>query len=104
MAWSDLPIDLLRRISSHLSIVDLVRLSVVCTSWNLTLTNYALLGFQCRPSPWLLLPNDNGEASDTLTFYEITIEEEEVSVGCQRRFSSLNSRIYGRRCFGSKDG
>ncbi|XP_020673885.1 putative F-box protein At4g22660 [Dendrobium catenatum] len=105
MAWSDLPIDILRCISSYLSIVDLVRLSVVCTLWNLTLTNYALLRFQCRPSPWLLLPNDVGEASDTLTFYDVTIEEEEeVSVGYQRRFSSLSSHIYGRRCFGSKDG
>ncbi|KAH0465654.1 hypothetical protein IEQ34_005757 [Dendrobium chrysotoxum] len=31
MAWNDLPIDLLRCISSQLSIVDLARLSVVCT-------------------------------------------------------------------------
>ncbi|XP_020688749.1 putative F-box protein At4g22660 [Dendrobium catenatum] len=103
MAWNDLPMDLLRCISSQLSIVDLARLSIVCTSWNLTLANYALLGFQCYPSPWLLLPNDVGEASDTLTFYDVTIEEK-ADVGCHRRFSSLSSLIYGRRCFGSNDG
>ncbi|KAH0465178.1 hypothetical protein IEQ34_005281 [Dendrobium chrysotoxum] len=99
-----LQFDLLHRISSHLSIVDLVRLSVVCTSWNFTPANYALLGFQCRPSPWLLLSNDVGEASDTLTFHELTIEGEEAVVSFHRRFSSIGSHTYGRRCFGSKDG
>ncbi|KAI0492048.1 hypothetical protein KFK09_026313 [Dendrobium nobile] len=104
MAWCDLPIDLLRCISSHLSIVDLVRLSIVCTSWNFTLANYALLGFQCRPSTWLLLSNDVGEASGTLTFCELTIEREEAIVSFHRRFSSIGSNTFGRRCFGSKDG
>ncbi|PKU69967.1 probable F-box protein At4g22060 [Dendrobium catenatum] len=104
MAWSDLPIDLLRCISSHLSILDLVRLSVVCTSWSFTLNNYALLGFQCRPSPWLLLSNDVGEASDALTFHELTIEGEEVVISFHHRFSSIGSHTYGRRFFGSKDG
>ncbi|XP_020676853.1 F-box/kelch-repeat protein At1g57790-like [Dendrobium catenatum] len=104
MDWSNLPIDLLRCISSHLSIVDLVRLSVVCTSWNFTPSNYALLGFQCRPSPWLLLSNDDGEASDTLNFRELTIEGEEAVVSFHRCFSSISNHIDGRRCFGSKDG
>ncbi|XP_020676735.2 probable F-box protein At4g22060 [Dendrobium catenatum] len=103
MAWSNLPIDLLCCISSHLSIVDLVRLSVVCTSWSSTLDNYALLGFQCRPSPWLLLSNDVEEASDTLNFRELTIERE-VVLSFHRRFSSIGSHTYGRRYFGSKDG
>ncbi|XP_020676825.1 putative F-box protein At4g17565 [Dendrobium catenatum] len=104
MAWSDLPIDLLRRISSQLSIVELVRLSLVCTSWNFTPTNCALLRFQCRPSPWLLLSNDVNEASGTLTFRELTIEGEEAIISFQRRFSSITYNTYGRRCFGSKDG
>ncbi|KAI0518981.1 hypothetical protein KFK09_006420 [Dendrobium nobile] len=104
MAWHDLPIDLLSCVSSHLSIVDLVRLSVVCTSWSFTLDNYALLGFQCRPSPWLLLSNDVEEASDTLTFHELTIEREEAVLSFHRRFSSIGSHTYGRRYFGSKDG
>ncbi|KAH0465619.1 hypothetical protein IEQ34_005722 [Dendrobium chrysotoxum] len=104
MAWSDLPIDLLHRISSHLSIIDIVRLSVVCTSWNFTPANFALLGFQCRPSPWLLLSNDVGEASDTLTFRELTIEGQEAVVSFHHRFSSISNHTYGRRCFGSKDG
>ncbi|XP_020676841.2 uncharacterized protein LOC110095579 [Dendrobium catenatum] len=104
MAWCDLTIDLLCCISSHLSIVDLVRLSVVCTSWNFTLPNYALIGIQCRPSPWLLLSNDVRETSDELTFRELTIEEEEAAVSFRRRFSSIGSHIYGRRCFGSNNG
>ncbi|XP_028554939.1 uncharacterized protein LOC114580704 [Dendrobium catenatum] len=104
MAWSDLPIDILCCISSHLCIVDLVRLSVVCTSWSFTLANYALLGFQCCPSPWLLHSYDVEEASDTLTFYELTIEREEVVVSFHRRFSSIGGHTYGRRCFGSKYG
>ncbi|XP_020676792.1 uncharacterized protein LOC110095541 [Dendrobium catenatum] len=104
MAWSDLPIDLLCCISSHLSIVDLVRLSVVCTSWSFTLDNYALLGFQCRPSPWFLLSNDVGETSDSLTFHEITIEREEAVLSFHHHFSSIGSHTYGRRYFGSKDG
>ncbi|KAI0518980.1 hypothetical protein KFK09_006419 [Dendrobium nobile] len=104
MAWSDLPIDLLCCISSHLSIVDLVKLSVVCTSWNFTFANYALLGFQCSPSTWLLLSNDVGEASNTLTFCELSIEREEAIVSCHHRFSSIGSNTFGRRCFGSKDG
>ncbi|XP_020676803.1 uncharacterized protein LOC110095548 [Dendrobium catenatum] len=104
MAWSDLPIDLLCCISSHLSIVDLVRLSIVCTSWNFPLANYALIGFQCCPSPWFLLSNDDEEVSNTLTFHELTIEEEEVVVSYHRRFSSFGSHNYGRRCFGSNDG
>ncbi|KAI0518969.1 hypothetical protein KFK09_006408 [Dendrobium nobile] len=104
MAWSDLPIDILRCISSHLSIVDLVRLSVVCTSWSFTLANYALLGFQCCPSPWLLLSYEVEEASDTLTFRELTIEREEAVLSFHRRFSSISSPTYGRRCFGSKYG
>ncbi|XP_020676781.2 putative F-box protein At4g22180 [Dendrobium catenatum] len=104
MAWSDLPIELLCCISSHLSIVDLVRLSVVCISWSSTLDNYALLGFQCRPSPWLLLSNDVEEASDTLNFHELTIEREEAVLSFHRRFSSIGSHTYGRRYFGSKDG
>ncbi|XP_020676769.1 F-box protein SKIP23-like [Dendrobium catenatum] len=104
MAWCDLPIDLLCFISSHLSIVDLVRLSVVCTSWNFTLANYALIGFQCRPSPWLLLSNDIEEDSDTLTFCELTIEEEEAVISFHRHFSSIGSHTYGRRYFGSNDG
>ncbi|PKU75208.1 F-box protein SKIP23 [Dendrobium catenatum] len=104
MAWSDLPIDILRYISSNLSIVDLVRLSVVCTSWSFTLDNYALLGFQCRPSPWLLLSNDVGEAFEKITFHELTIEREEVVLSHYRRFSSIDFHSYGHRYFGSKDG
>ncbi|KAI0518975.1 hypothetical protein KFK09_006414 [Dendrobium nobile] len=104
MAWSDLPIDLLCCISSHLSIVDLVRLSVVCTSWSSTLDNYALLGFQCCPSSWLLLSNDVEEASDTLTFHELTIEREDAILSVHRRFSSIGSHTYGRRYLGSNDG
>ncbi|KAI0522429.1 hypothetical protein KFK09_004808 [Dendrobium nobile] len=104
MAWSDLPVDLLCCISSHLSIVDLVRLSIICTSWNFTLANYLLIGFQCLPSPWLLLSNDVREASDELTFHELTIEEEEVVVIFRRRFSSIGSHTYGRRCVGSNNG
>ncbi|KAI0518971.1 hypothetical protein KFK09_006410 [Dendrobium nobile] len=104
MAWSNLPIDILCCISSHLSIVDLVRLSVVCTSWSFTLTNYALLGFHCCPSPWLLLSYDVEEASDTLSFRELTIEREEAVISVNRCFSSLGSHTYGRRYFGSKDG
>ncbi|XP_020674423.1 uncharacterized protein LOC110093779 [Dendrobium catenatum] len=104
MAWSDLPIELLCCISSHLSIVDLVRLSVVCTSWTFTLANYALIGFQCHPSPWLLLSNDVREASDELTFRELTIREEDAVLSFRRRFSSIGSHTYGRRCFGSNNG
>ncbi|XP_020676829.1 uncharacterized protein LOC110095572 [Dendrobium catenatum] len=104
MAWSNLPIDLLCFISSHLTIVDLIRLSVVCTSWSFTLTNYALLGFQCCPSPWLLLSNDSEEASDILTFRELSIAREVAVLSFHRCFSSIGSFTCGRRCFGSKDG
>ncbi|XP_020679379.2 F-box/kelch-repeat protein At1g57790-like [Dendrobium catenatum] len=104
MTWSDLPIDLIHYTSSHLPIVDYLRLFVVCTSWNYVLSNDVPNGIQCRPSPWLLLPSEAGEASNSLTFREFTIKEEETSVGCHLRFSSLDSYIIGRRCFGSKDG
>ncbi|KAI0519019.1 hypothetical protein KFK09_006458 [Dendrobium nobile] len=105
MTWSDLPVDLLHCISSYLHIVDFLYFSGVCTSWNLAVSNNALLGIHCSPSPWLLLPSDVGEASDTLTFHDLTIqEEEEDGVNIHYRFSSLTDYIFGRRCIGSKDG
>ncbi|KAL0922265.1 hypothetical protein M5K25_006238 [Dendrobium thyrsiflorum] len=104
MAWSNLPIDLLHCISSHLPVVDFLRFSVVCTSWNSGLANNAIRRIKCRPSPWLCLPSNAGEFSDTLTFWDLTMKKEDGDVDCYLRFSSLGSHIFGRRCFGSKDG
>ncbi|XP_020587574.1 putative F-box protein At4g22660 [Phalaenopsis equestris] len=101
MAWSDLPVDLLGSISSHLPIVDFLRFSAVCTSWNSALAINSLIRIQCRPSPWLLLPNNAGEPSDTLTFRDLTIKDSRSS---HHRFSSLSENISGRCCIGSKDG
>ncbi|KAH0465341.1 hypothetical protein IEQ34_005444 [Dendrobium chrysotoxum] len=103
MAWSDLPTDLLYSISSLLPIVDFLHFSVVCTSWNNAVANNVLLGIHCHPSPWLLLPNDAGEASDTLTFYDVAIKEE-GGLDRHHHLSSLGYHIFGRRCIGSKDG
>ncbi|KAH0464974.1 hypothetical protein IEQ34_005077 [Dendrobium chrysotoxum] len=104
MAWSDLPIDLLCCISSHLHVLDFLRFSAVCTSWNFGLANNALFRIKCRASPWLCLPSNVGEVSDTLTFCDLTMKKEEGDIDCCLRFSSLGSHIFGRRCFGSKDG
>ncbi|KAI0518951.1 hypothetical protein KFK09_006389 [Dendrobium nobile] len=104
MAWSDLPIDLLYCISSHLLVVDFLRFSAVCTSWNSGLDNNALFRIKCCPSPWLCLPSNVGEVSDTLIFYDLTMKKEEGNVNSCLRLSSLGSHIFGRRCFGSKDG
>ncbi|KAH0458833.1 hypothetical protein IEQ34_011647 [Dendrobium chrysotoxum] len=102
MAWSNLPEDLLYCISSKLPVVDFLRFSVVCTSWNSAFANNARIRIHFHPSPWLLLPNNAGEASDTLTFWDLTIKEEVIA--CHHHFSSLSGHIFGRRCIGSKDG
>ncbi|KAH0459070.1 hypothetical protein IEQ34_012469 [Dendrobium chrysotoxum] len=102
MAWSNLPVDLLYCISSQLPVVDFLRFSVVCTSWNSAFANNARIRIHFHPSPWLLLPNNTGEASDTLTFWDLTIKEEVIV--CHHHFSSLSGHIFGRRCIGSKDG
>ncbi|PKU66119.1 probable F-box protein At4g22060 [Dendrobium catenatum] len=102
MAWSNLPVDLLYYISSKLHVVDFLRFSVVCTSWNSTFANNAHKHIHFHPSPWLLLPSKKGEASDTLAFWDLTIKEEDIA--CHHHFSSLNGHIFGRRCISSKDG
>ncbi|PKU59898.1 putative F-box protein At4g22660 [Dendrobium catenatum] len=104
MAWSDLPIDLLHCLSSHFPIVDYLRFAATCTSWNFALAKNDLFRIQRTPSPWLLLPNNAGEASDTLTFCDLTTKKEEGGIGCNRCFSCIGNHISGRRCYGSKDG
>ncbi|PKU77143.1 Putative F-box protein [Dendrobium catenatum] len=103
MAWSDLPKDLLCSISSQLPIVDFIRFSVVCTSWNYVVANNIILGNGFHPSPWLLLPDEAGEASGTLTFYDIAIKEE-GGLDRHHNLSSLGYHISGHRCIGSNDG
>ncbi|KAI0519020.1 hypothetical protein KFK09_006459 [Dendrobium nobile] len=106
MAWSALPTDLLCSISSQLPIADFLRFSFVCTSWNYVVANNVILGIDCHPSPRLLLPNENGQASGILTFYDIAIKDESDLEVLDRHhyLSSLGYHISGRRCIGSKDG